>query len=159
MCSTRTSVIQTESRQIYVNQKRKNMLLVVIESSLLDIASRSGADPESLSEAIAATRACGCEKRYVMPKKTRSTKSRRLKLNVFRHIFQGGENWGSDVTNRNGEVLRTLWISEKINSTDSSCSFRKTALQGDDFVILGWRGEVSYKLNIKELEESLTDIH
>ena len=136
-------------------QKQDDMLLTVLETSLLDIASRFGADPKPIQQAIRATRECGCEKRYVIPKLARSTKSRKLKLNVFRHIVHGGERWGIDVTNRNGEVLQTQWIVEKINSTESAYSFRKTALQGEDFVVLGSLGEVNYRLNLKHLEESL----
>lgn len=139
-------------------QKQDDMLLTVLEHSLLDIASRFGADPKPIQQAIAATRECGCEKRYVITRLSRSTKSRKLKLNVFRHIFHGGERWGIDVTNRNGVVLQTHWISEKSNSTESAYNFRKTALQDEDFVLLGSLGEVSYRLNLKDLEESLIGI-
>lgn len=136
-------------------QKQDDMLLTVLEKSLLNIAARFGADPTPIQQAIAATRACGCERRHVITRLSRSTKSRKLKLNVFRHIFHGGERWGIDVTNRNGEVLQSQWISKMINSTDSAYSFRKTALQGEDFVVLGALGEVSYRFNLKDLEESL----
>lgn len=136
-------------------QEQDEMLLTVLENSLLDIASRFGADPKPIRQAIASMRECGCERRYLITRLSRCTKSRKLKVNVFRHIFHGGERWGIDVTNRNGEVLQTQWISEKINSTESACSFRKTALQGEDFVILGSLNKVSYRLNLKDFEESL----
>jgi hypothetical protein len=135
--------------------KRDDMLLAVMECSLLDIASRFGADPKPIIDAIAATRECGCERRCLIPRLSRATKSRKLKLNVFRHIFHGGERWGIDITNRNGDVLQTQWISEEINSTDSASDFRKAAQQGDDFVIVGSLGAVSFRLNLKDLEESL----
>lgn len=138
--------------------KQDNMLLNVLESSLLDIAVRYGADMEPIRQAIAATRDCGCEKQYVIPKMARSTKSRKIRVHVFRHIFHGGESWGIEVRNRKDELLQTQWIAENINSTESAFNYRKTALQGEDFVVLGSLGEVTYRLNLRDLEESLTGI-
>ena len=86
---------------------RDEMLLTALERGMLDIAGRSGADPVPIRNAIAETRACGCERRYVIKRLSRMTKSRKLKLNVFRHLFHGGESWGIDIANRKGQVLET----------------------------------------------------
>jgi hypothetical protein len=51
--------------------------------------------------------------------------------------------------------LCSVWISETINFTESGYGFRKATLQGEDFVVLGSLNEVSYRLNLKDLEESL----
>jgi|SRR5579884_2252717 len=121
----------------------------------LDIARRSGADAEPIRKALAATRACGCERRYVIKRLSRMTKSRRLKLNVFRHVFHGGESWGIDIANRKGQVLETRWIAKKTDSFRASNHYRRSLLKGDNFVLLDFIGRQSYKLNVAKIEGKL----
>jgi hypothetical protein len=134
---------------------RDEMILVAIETSLLDIASKFDADPEPIQKAISYTRSCGCERRGVLPRLSRLTKSRRLKLNVFRHIFHGGESWGIEITNRKGELLETVWIAEKTDWLRARYNYRRSILKGDKFVILDWIGREVYKLDAGKLEARL----
>lgn len=138
-------------------EKRNEMLLAALENGLLDIASRFKADPEPIREAISKTRACGCERRYAIAKLSRLTKSRRLKLNVFRHIFHGGESWGIDVFDRKGQLLATQWIAKATNALKAAYSYKRSLFKGDNFVILDWIGRQSYKLNVVKLEGKLLE--
>jgi hypothetical protein len=135
--------------------ERDEMLLAALEKGLLDIAARSGADPEPLRKAISETRVCGCERRYVLSKLSRLTKSRRLKLNVFRHVFHGGESWGIDFTNRKGQVLDTRWIAKQTDWFRAGNNYRRSMLKGDNFVLIDFLGRQSYKLNVAKIEGKL----
>jgi hypothetical protein len=139
-------------------KRRDEMLLSVLEKGLLDIAARSGADPQPIRRAIRETRACGCEHRYVISRISRLTRSRRLKLNVFRHVFHGGESWGVDITNRKGEVLNTLWIAKRTNWFRASSNYRRSVIKGNNFVVLDWIGRQTFKLNVVELERRLIGV-
>lgn len=134
---------------------RDEMLLAALENGLLDIAARSSADPEPIRKAISDTRACGCERRYVIKRLSRMTKSRRLKLNVFRHVFHGGESWGIDIANRKGEILDTRWIAEKTDWFRAGNDYRRSMLNEDNFVLLDFIGRQSYKLNVAKIEGKL----
>jgi hypothetical protein len=136
-------------------RERDEMLLAALEKGLLDIAGRSGADPEPIRKAIADTRACGCERRYVIKRLSRMTKSRGLKLNVFRHVFHGGESWGIDIANRKGQVLETRWIAEKTDWFRAGNNYRRSMLKGDNFVLLDFIARQSYKLNVAKIEGKL----
>ncbi|MBS0263885.1 MAG: hypothetical protein JSS02_18245 [Planctomycetes bacterium] len=136
-------------------ERRYDMLLDVLEASLLDIASRFGADPTPIRQTIAATRECGGERRYTIPRLAKSTPSRKLKLNVFRHIGPEYEKWGIDVTDRKGDVLKTEWIVHRTNFTDASYKFRKAVVEAGEFVLLGSLGEVTYRLKMHDLEQEL----
>jgi hypothetical protein len=135
--------------------ERDEMLLSALEKGLLDIASRSGADTEPIRKAIAGTRACGCERRYIIKRLSRMTKSRRLKLNVFRHVFHGGESWGIDIANRKGQVLETRWIAEKTDWFRGGNNYRRSMLKGDNLVLLDFLDRQSYKLNVAKIEDKL----
>jgi hypothetical protein len=135
--------------------ERDEMLLAALEKGLLDIAGRSGADAEPIRKAIAATRDCGCERRYVIKRLSRMTKSRRLKLNVFRHVFHGGESWGIDIANRKRQVLETRWIAEKTDWYRAGNNYRRSMLKGENFVLLDFIGRQSYKLNVAKIEGKL----
>jgi hypothetical protein len=136
-------------------RKRDEMLLSVLENALLDIASRCKADPEPIRKAVLDTRACGGERRYVISGLSRLTKSRRLKLNVFRHVFQGGESWGIDITARKGKLLATRWIAKKTDWFRAGYNYRRSMLKGDNFVVLDWIGRQTYKLDVRKLEARL----
>ena len=135
--------------------ERDEMLLAALENGLLDIAGRSGADPKPIRKAITDTRACGCEHRYVIKRLSRMTKSRRLKLNVFRHVFHGGESWGIDIANRKGVVLGTRWIAEKTDWFRAGNNYRRSMLKGDNFILLDFIARQSYKLNVAKIEGKL----
>lgn len=135
--------------------ERDEMLLSALEKGLLDIARRSGADAEPIRKAIADTRACGCERRFVIKRLSRMTKSRKLKLNVFRHVFHGGESWGIDIASRKGEVLETRWIAEKTDWFRAGNSYRRSMLKGDNFLLLDFIGRQSYKLDVAKIESKL----
>jgi hypothetical protein len=135
--------------------EQNEILLSTLQTSLLDIAAQCGADPLPIQQAIQATRDCGCERKYEIPKLARSTRSRRLKLNVFRQIHRASESWGIDIVSRKGEVLDTKWIAKDLNSTQGAYNFRKSVVQDDDFVILGTLGDESYRLNLQQLEREL----
>lgn len=135
--------------------ERDEMLLTALEKGLLDIAGRSGADAEPIRKAIAETRASGCERRYVIKRLSRMTRSRKLKLNVFRHVVHGSESWGIDIANRKGQVLETLWIAEKTDWFRAGNDYRRSMLKGDNFVILDFIGRQSYKLNVAKVEAKL----
>jgi hypothetical protein len=137
------------------SQVRDEMLLAALEKGLLDIAARTSADPEPIRKAIADTRACGCERRYVIKRLSRMTKSRRLKLNVFRHVFHGGESWGIDIANRKGEVLERRWIAEKTDWFRAGNNYRRSMLKEDNFVLLDFIGRQTYKLNVAKIEDKL----
>src|SRR5262249_5526658 len=126
-----------------------------LERALLDIAARNNADPEPIRKAISETRACGCERRYVIARMSRLTKSRRYKLNVFRHVFHSGENWGIDIINRKGEILETRWIARNTDWLQASYHYRRSMLKGNKFVVLDWMGRQSYKLDLVKLEAKL----
>ncbi len=83
------------------------------------------------------------------------TKSRRLKLNIFRHVFHGAESWGIDIANRKGEVLESRWIAEKTDWFRAGNNYRRSALKGDNFVLLDFIGRQSYKLNVAKIEGKL----
>ena len=135
--------------------ERDEMLLAALEKRLLDIAKRSRADPQPIRKAIADTRACSCERRYFIKRMSRMTRSRRLKLNVFRHIFHGGESWCIDIADRKGHVLATRWIAEKTNYVEAGYDYRRSILKGDNFVPLDFIRRQSYKLNVTRLEAKL----
>lgn len=138
-------------------QGQDDILLKILEESLLDIANRSNADPAPIQKAIAATRACGCERRGILPRLSRMTRSRKLKLNVVRHIFHGGEAWDLEIVNRKDEVLlkRSLLGRKPWAWMRAEYDFRRSILKGDNFVVLGLRGIQTYRLNVKKLEERL----
>src|SRR5262249_22752154 len=117
------------------------------------ICRRSGADAEPIRKAIADPRACGCERRYVIKRLSRMTKSRRLKLNGFRHVFHGGESWG--IADRKSQVLETRWIAEKTDWFRAGNNYRRSMLKGDNFVLLDFIGRQSYKLNVAKIEGKL----
>jgi hypothetical protein len=136
-------------------QERDEMLLAALEKGLLDIAGRSSANAEPIRKAIAETRACGCERRYIIKRLSRMTKSRMLKLNVFRHVLHGAESWGIDITNRKGDVLETRWIAEKTDWFRAGNNYRRSMLKGDNFILLDFIGRQSYKLNVAKIEGKL----
>ena len=125
--------------------ERDEMLLAALEKGLLDIAGRSGANAEPIRKAIADTRASGCERRYVIKRLSRMTRSRR----------HGGESWAIDIANRKGEVLDTRWIAEKTDWFRAGNNFRRSMLKGDNFVLLDFIGRQSYKLNVAQIEDRL----
>jgi hypothetical protein len=135
--------------------ERNEMLLSALETSLLDIASRSHADPAPIRTAISESRHCGCERRYTIPRLSKCTRSRALKLNVFRHVFTGGESWGIDITNRKGQVLQIEWIAKKTDFFRAAHDFRRSSIGGNEFVIVDFLGRETYKLNLVELEAKL----
>ena len=83
---------------------------------------------------------------------SRLTKSRKLKLNVFRHICHEGERWGIDIIDRKGTLLQSRWTAKRANWRQAGQDYRGSALRGDNFVLLDFLGRQSYKLNVIQLE-------
>ena len=136
-------------------REREEMVLAAIETSLGEIAARFDSDPEPIREAAAATRACGFRRKFYLKKLCRSTKSRKLRVNVFREIVFGGERWGIDFTNRDGDILETRWITESTFITSAGYAYRKSLWKGERFVILDFQGRQKYKINVGPIERKL----
>ncbi|HRX83367.1 MAG TPA: hypothetical protein P5307_30090, partial [Pirellulaceae bacterium] len=117
-------------------REREETILNAIESSLADIARRFDADPTPIHQAADSTRKCGFCRKYVIKRLCRSTRSRKLRLNVFREVRHGGERWGIDFTNRSGDVVQTRWITESTYRWESAYDYRSSVWKEDCFVIL-----------------------
>lgn len=102
------------------------LLLTALEHGLLDIASKHDADPTPIRHAIFETRQCGGERRYVIDRMSRSSRSRKLRLKVCRHIFREGESWSVDICDRQGAVLWAQWVAERTNHLDAAYNYKGT---------------------------------
>lgn len=133
----------------------EEMILNAIEVGLADIAAQFDADSEPIHDAANATRECGFRRKYTANKLCRSTKSRKLRLNVFRELVFGGERWGIDFTNQRGDVVETRWIAESTNYWAAAHDYRKSLWKGEHFVILDFLGRQKYKVNVGPIERKL----
>lgn len=136
------------------SEEKDELVLGAIECSLLDIAENHGADSIPIRAAAEATRKCKFDlKGYT--KLSRFTKSRKLHLKVFQRLSRHGIGWGIDVATAKGQVLETVWITDKTDSWRSAHAFRKSHWDGDRFVIVDFLGKPSYTLNAGPLERRL----
>lgn len=131
---------------------KDELLLISLERGLLDIATKHNADPTPIRHAIFQTRQCGGERRYVIDRMSRASRSRKLRLKVWRHIFREGESWSVDICDGKGAVLQTQWIAERTNFLDAAYNYKRTSMNGDEFVILDWLGQPTYSIDLKSLE-------
>ena len=137
---------------------RDELLLAALERSVLDLAARFGADPEPLRATVTATRAAGSERRYTIARMSKLSRSRKLKLNVIRHIFHGGESWAVEVADRKGRLLTTRWIAKRTDYGRAAYDFKRSELRGEDFVVRDWLGK-DERMSFQELmDEAVADL-
>jgi len=124
---------------------RSEMILEVLERSLLAIAKRFKASTGPIRSAAKGTRSSSFQLTSFLPKLSKSTPSRALSLNVFRRIGADGENWGIEVRDRSGTLLKTLSIAKRIRYVKSRMSYRKSRWTAKGFEILDGLGNVTYR--------------
>ena len=127
------------------------MILAALEQSALAVAKQFSADPAPIRAAANKTRANGFELRYYVENLSKLTRSRKVRLRVFRHIRQGGESWGIDVCDRNGEVRKTLQLARKISYVEAATKYYRSALTSAGFRIMSRSGARTFEIDSNQL--------
>lgn len=139
----------------YANAGRHERELIILETlkeALLDIADKYNSDPSPILHAIDEVR--NFDFRLAMEKKlSRSTKSRKFRLQVIREVKYGGEDWYIEFCNSKREFLEKILIAENTNFLESSYQYRKSKWENQDFVILDHIGEESFRFDTAYLTE------
>ena len=130
---------------------RSEMILTALERSALSVAKRFSADPAPIRAAAKKTRAHGFELKYYVDHLSKLTRSRKVRLNVFRHILQSGESWGIDVCDRDGRVHKKLPLARKVGYVEASTKYHRSALTPAGFRIVSRSGARVYEIDTEKL--------
>jgi len=132
-------------------RQRDDFLLDVIEACLVDIDGRRRLDPatpERIASTVAAVRQSDFSVSREVKKLTRSTKCRKLKFAVSRHLNRDvGEGWSVDVVKKDKQVLDRQWIGEVPDFLDRTEQYRLSRWVGDQFQIVDPFDRVVYQLD------------
>jgi len=119
------------------SKERGDIVVNILESSLVDICERCKADPRPYKVAAEKTRAT--EYRHVREIKSlsRSTRDRKFRFTVRRTLKVGsGERWDIDLIGRKQEIIFSRCIVSSIMSVSARYAFRDITLENDVFSIL-----------------------
>lgn len=132
-------------------EDRSEMILAALERSALTVAKRFSADPAPIRAAAKKTRTHGFEVKYYVDKLSKLTRTRKVRLRVFRHILQGGETWGIDVCDRDGGVHKTLPLARQVSYVEATTKYYRSALTPDGFRVVSRSGAPVYEIDSRKL--------
>lgn len=133
--------------------EQAEMILCLIETSLLDLAARFNADPAPLQAASREIRDRNFQWTGIIQPLSRSTPSRKTKMQVFRTLSLEGQVWGINLCNGKGTVLHTFMI--PVPDFSALLNLRRSKWDGNDFVLLDTLGHEHYRLRARDYQQFL----
>ena len=127
--------------------EQQEILLTEVTNALVAVAKKAGSDPNVIKNAAAEVRRNDFAFEIPIKKLGRSTKNRKLKVEVMRCLGpEIGEVWEMRVLKKDGTVCGSEDITDRPDSLDRTDQFSKSSWDGNTFQIFNTR--------FKELEFS-----
>ncbi len=137
--------------------EQQEIVLAEISKAMLEVSRTSGADVTPIGLAAAAVRASAFHCDIAVNKLSRSSKDRKLRVDVVRRLDPAlGEAWEAVISNGTGAVLGVAQIKEP-GCLDRTSHFSKSQWRGDIFQILyGRLNEVQYELDVGKYRQAVS---
>ncbi len=132
--------------------EREELILTLLEKSFIEIATRVDDRPPSLQDQILKAanevRSLGFGLKLRSKKLSKSTPSRKLKLDIYRHLDrQVGEAWSVEIAIPNRGLVHREWIGKVPNYLDLTDFYKTSKWDGNSFVIQDRLSKTVYQLD------------
>jgi hypothetical protein len=128
-------------------RERESRILDVLEKTLCSIAEKHGSDKSVIIESAEAVR-----KHSFLLKKKVSKLSKSIvdhRVNVYRHLSkEDGEAWTLEVVDKKKRIMYEEIIGKKPNYLDMRDVYKKSSIEGGNFVIYNRLGKEVYRCKV-----------
>ena len=133
------------------DSERERIVLKRFKLGLLKIGEIVSANPSEMIELANRVEEAGFRRKFYPEKLAKWTKSRNYRFHVFVDIHPYYENWGVDVKDRDGEIVKSINLYKNNFFGISGAAMKQTRWSGEVFQIINRNNRVIHEISAADI--------